>query len=104
MLRRNSRFAVTASKHETIVASELAKLKAARRAVSKKNSALDERYAHKYSNNGKPMFNLKASNGQVIGTIELYSSQSARDGGAASVKTDGPMAAAAAKTKPTNDG
>ncbi|WP_343222995.1 YegP family protein [Lysobacter sp. ESA13C] len=39
----------------------------------KKNSALDERYECKDSSNGKPMFNLKASNGQVIGTSELCS-------------------------------
>ncbi|ALN64616.1 hypothetical protein GLA29479_5175 [Lysobacter antibioticus] len=38
------------------------------------------------------MFNLKASNGQVIGTSELYSSESARDGGIASVKANGPTA------------
>jgi uncharacterized protein YegP (UPF0339 family) len=58
----------------------------------KKNSALDERYQRKDSSNGKPMFNLKASNGQVIGTSELYSSESARDEGIASMKANGPTA------------
>ena len=37
------------------------------------------------------MFNLKTSNAQVIGTLNLYPSESARDGGAAAVNTDGPM-------------
>ncbi|WP_248842778.1 YegP family protein [Lysobacter antibioticus] len=37
----------------------------------KKNSVLDERYERKDSSSGKPMFNLKASNGQVIGTSGL---------------------------------
>jgi uncharacterized protein YegP (UPF0339 family) len=37
----------------------------------KKNSALDERYERKDSSSGKPMFNLKASNGQAIGTSGL---------------------------------
>ncbi|ALN83093.1 YegP family protein [Lysobacter antibioticus] len=55
-----------------------------------KNSALDERYERKDSSNGKPMFNLNASNGQVIGTSELYSGESARDGGIASVKGKWP--------------
>ncbi|ALN65948.1 hypothetical protein GLA29479_5123 [Lysobacter antibioticus] len=32
---------------------------------------LDERYERKDSSSGKPMFNLKASNGQVIGTSGL---------------------------------
>lgn len=38
------------------------------------------------------MFNLKASNGQVIGTSETYSSPSARETGIASVKANGPTA------------
>jgi uncharacterized protein YegP (UPF0339 family) len=38
------------------------------------------------------MRNLKASNGRAIDARELHSSESARDGGAASVKTSGPMA------------
>ncbi|MEJ2002779.1 MAG: YegP family protein [Maritimibacter sp.] len=38
------------------------------------------------------MFNLKASNGQVIGTSESYSSTSARDNGIESVKKNAPDA------------
>lgn len=84
---------MTASKHEAIVTSELAKRKSAQDGIesAKKNSALDERYARKDASCGKPMFNHEASNGKVIGAGELYSSESDRDGGAASVKTNGPM-------------
>jgi uncharacterized protein YegP (UPF0339 family) len=42
----------------------------------KKNATEDARYERKESTNGKPMFNLKATNGQVIGTSELYESTS----------------------------
>lgn len=38
------------------------------------------------------MFNLKASNGQVIGTSESYESAPARDNGIESVKTNAPTA------------
>ena len=38
------------------------------------------------------MFNLKATNGQVIGTSESYESESARDNGIASVMKNAPDA------------
>jgi len=38
------------------------------------------------------MFNLKASNGQVIGTSEPYSREAARENGIASVKSNAPDA------------
>jgi len=34
-------------------------------------------------------FNLKAANHQVIGTSQMYSSETARDNGIASTKTNG---------------
>lgn len=89
------RFVLKAGNHETILTSELYNSKdSAENGIEsvKKNSALDERYERKDSSNGKPMFNLKASNGQTIGTSELYSSVSARDAGIASVKANGPTA------------
>lgn len=58
----------------------------------KKNAPFDARYERKDASNGEPMFNLKAGNGEVIGTSERYSSTSARDGGIGSVKTNGPIA------------
>ena len=38
------------------------------------------------------MFNLKATNGQVIGTSEHYESESARESGIDSVKKNAPDA------------
>ncbi|SEP82456.1 YegP family protein [Flavobacterium urocaniciphilum] len=52
----------------------------------KKNSQEDSRFERLDSKNGKPYFNLKATNGQVIGTSELYESVAARDNGIESVK------------------
>ncbi|MNL63592.1 hypothetical protein D3C87_1877430 [compost metagenome] len=59
----------------------------------KTNSQDDSRYDKKESSNGKPYFNLKASNGQIIGSSEMYESTSARDNGIASVKSNAPDAA-----------
>jgi hypothetical protein len=36
--------------------------------------------------NGKPYFNLKATNGQIIGNSEMYESIASRDNGIESVK------------------
>ena len=58
----------------------------------KKNAALDERFERADSTAGQPYFNLKASNGQVIGRSEMYSTVAARDNGIASVKTNAPSA------------
>lgn len=58
----------------------------------KKNAPEDNRYDRKTSTNGKPYFNLKASNGQIIGTSEMYESESARDNGIESVKKNAPDA------------
>ena len=56
------------------------------------NSPHEARYERKDASNGSPMFNLKAANGERIGTSETYSSATARDAGIASVKTNGSTA------------
>lgn len=53
------------------------------------NCTIDSRYARETSKSGKPYFNLKAANGQVIGTSEMYESEAGRDNGIASVKANG---------------
>lgn len=58
----------------------------------RKNSQDDARYEKLTSKNNKPYFNLKATNGQIIGTSEMYESTSARDHGIESVKTNAPTA------------
>ncbi len=39
--------------------------------------------------NGKPYFNLKAANHQIIGSSQFYASEQSRDKGIESVKTNG---------------
>ncbi|RYC67009.1 MULTISPECIES: YegP family protein [Spirosoma] len=58
----------------------------------KKNAPDDDRYERKTSTNGKFYFTLKAGNGQVIGSSELYESESGRDNGIESVKKNAPDA------------
>lgn len=58
----------------------------------KKNAADEGRFERKEAKNGSPYFVLKAGNGQVIGTSEMYSSESARDNGIASVMKNAPEA------------
>ena len=63
------------------------------------NSSDDARYARLTSKDAKPYFVLKAGNGEVIGTSQMYSSDSARDQGIASCKENGPSAATQDDTK-----
>jgi len=58
----------------------------------KTNAPVDARYERKQTTAGKYMFNLKATNGQVIGTSESYETAAARDNGIESVKTNAPTA------------
>ena len=58
----------------------------------KKNSQVDARFDKLESKNGKPYFNLKATNGQIIGNSELYESVASRDNGIESVKKNAPEA------------
>ena len=56
------------------------------------NSPDDDRYERKRSKRNEPYFVLKAANGQVIGTSEMYSGNAAMENGIHSVKTNGPIA------------
>lgn len=56
------------------------------------NSADDNRFDRKESANGKFFFNLKAGNGQVVGSSQMYESAASRDNGIESVKTNAPDA------------
>lgn len=58
----------------------------------KKNSQDDGKYERKTSSNDKPFFNLKATNGQIIGNSEMYESVASRDNGIESVKKNAPDA------------
>lgn len=58
----------------------------------RKNSLEDKRFDRKVSTNGKPFFNLTATNGQIIGTSEMYESEAACENGIESVKKNAPDA------------
>lgn len=58
----------------------------------KKNSADDSKYDRKTSSNDKFYFNLKATNGQVIGSSEMYESSQGMENGIESVKNNAPDA------------
>ncbi|MBC6492670.1 YegP family protein [Flavihumibacter stibioxidans] len=58
----------------------------------RKNSPDESKYDRKTSANGKFYFTLKATNGQIIGTSQMYESVSNRDNGIASVKSNAPDA------------
>jgi uncharacterized protein YegP (UPF0339 family) len=89
------RFRLKAGNGQTILASEgySAKSGCTNGIESvKTNASNDARYERKQTASGKFMFNLKATNGQIIGTSESYESASARDNGIESVKTNAPTA------------
>lgn len=58
----------------------------------RKHAAEDSRYELKESSNGKCYFNLKAGNGQIIGTSPLMADVSARDAAIAKVKAEAALA------------
>ncbi len=58
----------------------------------KRYASDDNRFDRKKSSNGKYYFNLKAGNGQIIGTSEMYESEASRNKGIESVKTNASSA------------
>jgi uncharacterized protein len=56
------------------------------------NSQIDENFDRKVASDGSPFFSLVAGNGQIIGKSEMYSAETGRDNGIASVKTNAPDA------------
>lgn len=58
----------------------------------KTNASSDMRYERKIARNGLYYFNLKASNGEIIGTSQMYTTFIARDNGVESVMVNAPVA------------
>ena len=93
--RGEFRFRLKASNGQNILASEGYKAKSGcTNGIEsvRKNSQDDGRYERLESKSGSPYFNLKASNGQVIGNSEMYSGNSGMENGIASVKKNAPGA------------
>jgi uncharacterized protein YegP (UPF0339 family) len=88
-------FRLKAGNGQVILASEGYKTKAAcLNGVEsvKKNSQEDARFDRLESKNGKFYFNLKATNGQIIGTSEMYETKASMENGIASVAKNAPDA------------
>jgi uncharacterized protein YegP (UPF0339 family) len=88
-------FNLKAANHRIILTSELYRDKAgAQDGIKsvKKHAGGSANYARKTSRKGEPYFVLKAANGEIIGTSEMYSSVSAMENGIASVKDNAPGA------------
>ena len=93
--RSEYRFRLKASNGQKILASEGYTTKAScMNGIEsvRTNSKDDSKFDRKVSSNGKHYFNLKASNGQVIGTSEMYESSSGMENGIESVKSNAPSA------------
>ncbi len=58
----------------------------------KKNAPDDAKYERKTATNGKHYFVLKAGNGQIIGTSQMYADEGGCEKGIASVKSNAPGA------------
>ncbi|MET0106354.1 MAG: YegP family protein [Sedimenticola sp.] len=93
--RGEFRFRLNASNGKTILSSEGYKQRSSAEngiASVKKNSPDDNRYERKETINGQFMFNLKATNGQVIATSHSFKTPATRDEGIEAVRRNAPEA------------
>ena len=58
----------------------------------KKNAQTEARFNKKVASNGKPYFNLMATNGQIIGSSQMYANETNMNNGIASVMKNAPEA------------
>jgi len=90
------RFRLKAGNGEIILSSEgyTSKASCDNGIASVKKNCLDEKcFDNKQTDSGKYRFNLKSTNGQVIGTSQSYDSESGCKNGIASVTKNAPDAA-----------
>ena len=88
-------FALKAENGETILSSQTySRISSARDGVdaARRSALRDEMFERLTSTRGEPYFTLKASNGQVIGTSEMYGTTRSRDSGIESVRRCAPGA------------
>lgn len=89
------RFHLKAGNGQTILTSETYKAKAGcNNGIEsvRKNAADENKFNKLTAANGKFYFTLKAGNGEVIGTSQMYADESGRDNGIESVSTNAPDA------------
>jgi uncharacterized protein YegP (UPF0339 family) len=88
-------FTLKAKNGQVILSSEVYNSKsAAENGISsvKKSASEDGRYERKTAKNGKFYFNLKAGNGQIIGSSQMYTSESGMENGINSIKENASSA------------
>lgn len=86
-------FALKAGNHEVILSSQSYDSKSGAEGgieSVRKHGPDAKNFEKKSSSASQPYFVLKASNGQIIGTSEMYSSDAGRDNGIASVQANSP--------------
>lgn len=84
-------FTLHAGNHEVILSSQLYADKGGAEIgieSTRTNGTHEARYERKLSAKGEPYFLLKAANGQIVGTSEMYGSEASRDNGIRSVVTN----------------
>jgi len=89
------RFRLKASNGQNILASEgYASKKGCENGIAsvQKNCADDNCFDRLEASNGKPYFNLKSTNGQVVGSSQRYASTSSMEDGIKSVRNNAPGA------------
>ncbi len=88
-------FNLRAGNHEKILTSQTYEAKASALVgieSVRKNSQDDARFDRKTAKDGSPYFVLTATNGEIIGTSEMYSSKEAMENGIKSVAANAPDA------------
>lgn len=88
-------FVLKAGNGQIILSSEMYNTKAAAKngiESVKKNSADESKFETKTAKNGKFHFNLKATNGQIIGSSQMYADEGGMKNGIASVMKNAPGA------------
>lgn len=88
-------FTLKAKNGQIILSSEIYKSKVA--AINgiksvQKNASVDNRYERKTAKDGHFFFNLKSFNGKIIGSSQMYSSESGMENGIKSVLENAPEA------------
>ncbi len=89
-------FHLKAANGQVILSSQMYKSKAA--ALNgiesvQKNCGNDNCWERNTAKNGKLYFNLKSTNGQIIGTSQMYAGESGMENGIESIKKNAPGAA-----------
>ncbi len=89
------KFDLKASNGQVILSSQSYKsMSGCKKGISsvQRNAKDDKKYDRKTAKDGSPYFTLKANNGQIIGTSEMYSNASGMENGIASIKKNAPGA------------